>query len=81
MDIDEARCFLCFLPVMPDQLYLVVYRGNLEKPSIAATENRAGVLHLVHLENIFRPDMIAVSVHNNPFGGHNNQRVEVQVAL
>jgi len=81
MDIDEARCFLCMMPVSPGQLYLVVYMADPDRPSIAATQNRSGVIHLNHLQNVFNPSMIAVKVEDQPMYGPGHQRVSVQVAL
>lgn len=81
MEIDEARCLLCYMPVGPGQQYLVVYMASPEHPSIAATQNRAGVVHLQHLQNIFNPAMIATRVVDMPFAGPGAQRVEIQVQL
>lgn len=81
MELEEARCLLCFMPVGPGQQYLVVYMANPEHPSIAATQNRAGVVHLRHLQNVFNPDMIAVQVTHNPMSPTNGHDVRVQVAL
>lgn len=79
MELEEARCLLCFSPVAPGENYLVVRLGDPADGRLVTPENRSGVIHLRHLQNVFDPNMIDVQVAQYQMGPGFDIKVRVQL--
>lgn len=80
LDMTDARCALCFNPLSPGEHFIVVRTADPTDSRLVTPANRSGVIHLRHLQNVFRPEMIDVSV-SDQMGRTIAPQVRVQVQL
>lgn len=82
MQYNEARCLLCPNGLAPGELFIMVRMADPADGRLVTPENRAGVIHLSHLQNIFTPGHIQTRVIDTSYmGPAGSSRVEVMVPL
>lgn len=79
MELDEARCLLCYLPLAPGEHFIMVRTADPSDGRLVAPHNRSGVIHLRHLQNVFDPNMIDVAVTQYQMGPGFDIKVRVNM--
>lgn len=79
IDMNDARCALCFGSLAPGEHFIVVRMADPTDSRLVTPDNRSGVIHLRHLQNVFNPQMIDVAVTQYQMGPGFDIKVQVQL--
>lgn len=79
MELDEARCLLCLGMLAPGEHFIVVRMADPSDGRLVTPQNRSGVIHLRHLQNVFNPAMIDVQVSQNQYQSGFDMKVQVNL--
>lgn len=78
-NISDARCAICYGTLAPGEHFIVVRMVDMTDERLVTPDNRSGVIHVRHLQNVFNPAMIDVQVTQNQYQAGFDMKVRVNL--